>query len=92
MWVKVIPQQPGRLPHGDRWQWIRLDTITAVVPEINIQVGDDQSEWERSIVVETPAGRFHPSALLFKGSNINAPLERLLALISALYVAGSGRP
>jgi hypothetical protein len=86
VWVKVIPHQEGRHPHGDHWQWIRLDTITAVIPHLSVQVGDNQAEWQRCLIVETANGRFHPSALLFKGAEINAPLERLLAAISQRYV------
>lgn len=89
VWVKVLPNQPGRFPQGEHWQWIRLDTITAVIPKITIQVGDDPAEWIHHLIVEAGGRLFHPSALEFEGASINAPVERLLALISALH-AGDG--
>ncbi|MEJ7804618.1 MAG: hypothetical protein WKG03_01690 [Telluria sp.] len=74
------------------WLWIRLDTITAVIPEASIAVGDDPEQWTHSITVEACGRLFHPSAVQFQGSSVNAPVERLLALISKLHAAYGHRP
>ncbi|WP_017166894.1 hypothetical protein [Xanthomonas phaseoli] len=84
VWVRVVPAVDGRLP-ADKpsgWRWVRLDTITEVIPNVGIGVSDDPEDWQYTLIVTAGGQQYHPTAVRFRGSAVNAPLTRLLRLVA----------
>lgn len=88
VWIRVVPAVEGRLPSKaqGKWQWVRLDTITAVIPEVGIGVGDDPEEWQHTLAVTAGGQKYHATAARFRGSLVNAPVERLLRVVGEALV------
>ncbi len=83
VWLWAGPFVDGRLADaGPRdWRWIRLDTITEVVPLVVLGVGEDVEEWQYALAVTATGGRHHATATRFRGSAVKEPMERLLRLV-----------
>jgi hypothetical protein len=66
---------------------VRLDTITEVIPEVAIGTGDDPEEWQYMLSITAGDKKYHPTAVRFRGSAVNAPLTRLLRLVAERVVS-----
>lgn len=88
MWLRVYPYAPGKLPghSADKFSYLRLDTITQVIPDVGIGVGEDPQDWKYTLSVMSGGTRFHPTISLFRGTAFNQPLARLLAQIAESIV------
>ena len=89
IWLRVVPAVDGRLPSDkpNGWRYVRLDTITEVSPEVAIGTGDDPEGWQYMLSVTACDKKYHPTAVRFRGSAVNAPLTRLLRLVAERVVA-----
>lgn len=89
VWLRVVPAVDGRLPSDkpNGWRYVRLDTITEVIPEVAIGTGDDPEEWQYMLSITAGDKKYHPTAVRFRGSAVNAPLTRLLRLVAERVVA-----
>lgn len=82
-WVRVVKAQSGRLPDPDaEWRWIRLDAITAVIPDPTFAFGD-QSTWQYAIRIEAGGVEYHPTVLQFNHQTVRAAVDKLLNAVSA---------
>jgi hypothetical protein len=89
VWLRVVPSVDGRLPFDkpNGWRYVRLDTITEVIPEVAIGTGDDPEEWQYMLSITAGDKKYHPTAVRFRGSAVNAPLTRLLRLVAERVVS-----
>jgi hypothetical protein len=89
VWLRVVPAVDGRLPSDkpNEWRYVRLDTITEVIPEVAIGTGDDPEEWQYMLSITAGDKKYHPTAVRFRGSAVNAPLTRLLRLVAERVVS-----
>lgn len=90
VWLRVVPAMDGRLPSdwpNNGWRYVRLDTITEVIPEVAIGTGDDPEEWQYMLSITAGDKKYHPTAVRFRGSAVNAPLGRLLRLVAERVLA-----
>lgn len=84
VWIRVAPAEEGRLPARmpEKWRWVRLDTITEIIPEVGIGVGEDPEEWQHTLAVTAGGRKYHATAVRFRGSMVKAPVERLLRIVA----------
>ena len=83
-WVRVLKAERDRLPDaGGEWRWVRLDAITAVIPDAAIAVGDDRSTWQYVIRIEAGGVDYHPTALHFDHRTVGPAVDKLLQAVSA---------
>lgn len=83
-WVRVLKALSGRLPDPDaEWRWVRLDTITAVIPHAAIAIGDDRSTWQYIVCIEAGGAEYHPTALQFTHKTVRTAVDKLLHAVSA---------
>lgn len=84
IWLQVTPAEDKRLP--DRYagarRWIRLSSIEEVHPMPGIAIGDDVSTWQYVLQVAANGKTYDVSPVRYLGQAVEAPIERLLALIS----------
>ncbi|HFF5988757.1 TPA: hypothetical protein ACGCG4_004460 [Enterobacter hormaechei] len=84
IWLQVTPAEEKRLPNryaGAR-RWIRLASIEEVHPMPGIAVGEDMRTWQYVIQVSANGKTYDASPVRFLGQAVEAPVERLLALVN----------
>ncbi|QKZ07835.1 hypothetical protein [Pseudomonas eucalypticola] len=84
IWLQVTPAVEKQLP--DRYagarRWIRLAAIEEVHPRPGIAVGEDIRTWQYVIQVSANGKTYDVSTVRYLGAAVDAPLERLLSLVS----------
>ncbi|NBB13572.1 hypothetical protein [Pseudomonas sp. SLFW] len=85
IWLQVTLAEEGRLP--DRYagarRWIRLASVEEVHPKPGIAVGEDMRTWQYVLQVSANGKTYDVSTVRYLGAAVDAPVERLLSLISA---------